>query len=327
MGDDSSSNLGEQCIANIPTMVQGAENKDCTTKQKRPVEAPSASRSSWQASGERDTPTWRPSGPQGTASFWERAEAPLPHPKRWCNFIHPKQLSPFLNAWSCRSSEEILSGYEDIVSSGTDHFTTWVKTDPGATLVRHVVDVQKAVAEFREASARRPDTSSQAQRFDKHLPNRSPVQKRLSIYNWNPGRRRGKEDAFEKQIAGKWHVISLQEASEYVDHDILTHRFHVTPYGGCAILYNNDTFYPNIDVKSIYLHDTRRVLPDQVMEGDQGWVMQGVLSRASFRRPPLSGQKTFTVLSLQISNIYTKKTGYCKKTHPHNPSHHDWSSD
>ena len=104
--------------------------------------------------------------------------------------------------------------------------------------------------------------------------------KRLSIYNWNPGPRRGKEDAFEKQIAGRWHVITLQEASEYVDHDILTGRFHVTHYGGCAILFNKDTFYPNIDVKSIYLHDTRRDLPDQVMEGEQGWVMSGILSRA-----------------------------------------------
>ena len=34
MGDDSSSNLGEQYMANIPTMVQGAEYKDCTTKKK-----------------------------------------------------------------------------------------------------------------------------------------------------------------------------------------------------------------------------------------------------------------------------------------------------
>ena len=57
--------------------------------------------------------------------------------------------------------------------------------------------------------------------------------------------------------------------------------------------FSKDTFYANIDVKSIYLHDTRRDLPDQVMEGDQVWVMQGVLSRASFRRPPLSGQKNF----------------------------------
>ena len=162
---------------------------------------------------------------------------------------------------------------------------------------------KKAVAEFREASERRPDISSEASPFDNNVPNRSPVQKRLSIYKWNPGPRRGKGDAFEKQTAGKCHVITLQEASEYVD---LTNRFHVTHYGGCAILCNKDTYYSKIDVKSIYLHDTRRDLADQVMEGDQGWVMQGVISRASFRRPPLSGQKTFTVISLQVSKIYAK---------------------
>ena len=32
----------------------------------------------------------------------------------------------------------------------------------------------------------------------------------------------------------------------------LTGRFHMTHHAGCAILFNKDTFYPNIDVKSIY---------------------------------------------------------------------------
>ena len=81
----------------------------------------------------------------------------------------------------------------------------------------------------------------------------------------------------------------------------------------CAILFNKDTFYSNIDVKSIYIHDTRRDLPYQVMGGEQGWVMQGVLSRASFRRPPTSGQVTFIVLQLHINNIYAEKKGITKK--------------
>ena len=159
---------------------------------------------------------------------------------------HPKQLCPFPERLSCRFQVMRSVRLRRYCLSGTDQFTAWVKTDPHATLVRHVVDAQKASADF-----------SEAYRFNKNMSNRSPVQKRLSIYNWNPGPRRGKEDAFEKQI--------------------------------CAILFNKDTFYPNIDVKSIYLHYTRRDLPDQVMEGEQGWVMQGVLSGASFRRPPISG--------------------------------------
>ena len=94
-------------------------------------------------------------------------------------------------------------------------------------------------------------------------------------------------------VGGKTHLknklrrtgifVTLQEASDYVDHDILQERFHVTHFEGCAILFNEDTFYSDIDVKSMYLHDTRRGLPDQVVEGEQGWVLQGVLSRASFR--------------------------------------------
>ena len=165
----------------------------------------------------------------------------------------------------------------------------------------------------------------QTNRFNKSISNRSPVQKRLSIYNWNPGPGRGKEDAFVKQIAGRWHVITLQEASEYVHHDILTGRFHVTHYGGCAILFNKDTFHPNIDVKSIYLHDIRRDFPDQVMEGEQGWVMQGVLSRASFRRSPVSGQKSlYSVVSTYQQHLRQEER-HRQEAHSHSSCHHDFS--
>ena len=111
------------------------------------------------------------------------------------------------------------------------------------------------------------------------------------------------------KIAGKWHIIPLQEASEYVEHEILHERFHVTHFAGCAILFNKDTFYPDISVKPIYLHDTRRGLQDHIVEGKHEWVLQGVLSRASFRGAAGSGQKVFTVLSLHNSNIYAKKIG------------------
>ena len=145
--------------------------KDCTVKHKQPMEAPSAPRpmeqyeqpldppstpkSSWQAVGEPDAPTWKLSRTDGTASFWEKTEASLPHPQRRCNFIHLKQLSPFPERLELPfPSEEILSGYEDVVSSSQDRYTTWVKTDPDVTLERHMVDTQKAVADYREAAAR-----------------------------------------------------------------------------------------------------------------------------------------------------------------------------
>ena len=79
----------------------------------------------------------------------------------------------------------------------------------------------------------------------------------------------------------------------------------MTHFAGCAVLFNKDTFYPDISVKSIYLHDTRRGVQDHIVEGDQGWVLQGVLSRASFRRAAASGQTS--------AIFYAKKRGIAKK--------------
>ena len=87
--------------------------------------------------------------------------------------------------------------------------------------------------------------------FDSDVPNRLTDQMRLSIYNWNPGPRRGKEDAIEKHIAAKWHIITLQESFENLDHDYFANRFFVIHYGGCAVLFNKETFHPEIKVSSV----------------------------------------------------------------------------
>ena len=50
----------------------------------------------------------------------------------------------------------------------------------------------------------------------------------LCKLGWNPGPRRGKEGAIEKHIAEKWHIIALQEAKEYLEHEYLTSHFYVT---------------------------------------------------------------------------------------------------
>ena len=62
----------------------------------------------------------------------------------------------------------------------------------------------------------------------------------------NPGPRRGRGGAVEKQTAGKWQVITLQESIVYVDHELLTNRFHVTHYGGCVVLSSKDTLFLDI---------------------------------------------------------------------------------
>ena len=172
---------------------------------------------------------------------------------------------------------------------------------------------QRAYAAFREAPARKHCPSFQGYHFNNDVPNRLTEQTRLTVYNWNPGPRRGKEGAIEKHTAGKWHIITLQQAIEYLEHDVLTNRFHVTHYGDCQVLFDQDTFVSDIKVSSNYLHDTRACEQDKIKEGESGEVLQGVVSRASFRRQPPGGQKFFTVMSLHINNNYAKKRGIGKK--------------
>ena len=56
--------------------------------------------------------------------------------------------------------------------------------------------------------------------------------------------------------------------------------------------------------------DTWLHLTAQGMEGEQGWVLQGVLSRAIFRRPPVSVQKYF------YSALFTYQQHLCQKKRP-----------
>ena len=175
-GDDSSD---EQGFTNFPLIIQSTGNTDYICDDDPPTPRPSR---------QPDFLPWEPTRPQDKAYFWKRNAAPLPPLQPRCNFIHPRQLSPFPERLKLLfSNDEILSGYEDIVSSRTDQFTAWVKMTPDEVLVHHMVDVQKATADFREASERRPATSSQTNSTSKYFSNRSPLQKRLSINNWNPG--------------------------------------------------------------------------------------------------------------------------------------------
>ena len=192
----------------------------------------------------------------------------------------------------------------------------WVTMTPHDIFTEHVVDIHRIAADFCDAFEKIQASSSQASGANELFSSQSLLQKRLSVYNWNPGPRRGTEGAIEKQIAGKWHLISLQEASDYVIHAILHERFNVTHFAGRAVLFNKDTFYPDIRVNSMYLHDTRRVVPDHFVEGEHGFVLQGVVSRASIRRAAASGEKVFTVLTLHINNVFAKKKRYCQENYP-----------
>ena len=62
-----------------------------------------------------------------------------------------------------------------------------------------------------------------------------------------------------------------------------------------------DTFYPDVSVKSIYLHDTRRGVQDHIFHVLLFVVLQPVVRRSSPYYP------------LHITNIYAKKKGIAKK--------------
>ena len=191
-----------------------------------------------------------------------------------------------------------------------------MKTDFVTTLRRHTVDVKSVNGAFRDAPARKHATSCQEYHFNNDVPNRLTEQKRHSVYSLNPGPRRGKEGAIEKHIAVKWHIVTLQEAIEYLEHELLTNRSHVTHYGDCAILFNKDTFSSDIKVSSIYLHDTRTREQDKVKEGESGRVLQGVISRAHVRRPPRGGKSFFTTMSSHINNQLCKEARHREEATP-----------
>ena len=72
-------------------------------------------------------------------------------------------------------------------------------------------------------------------RFDTSVPNRLLEQNRISILKWNLEPRRGRPGAIEEHVAGKWHIVALQEAIEYLQHECLVNHFYITHFAGCVV--------------------------------------------------------------------------------------------
>ena len=95
----------EQGFANVPACVQSPGNKGYISKTKLRDEAPPAPRPTDQSA----TLPWERIGPKDIAYSWERNEAPLPPSRPGCNFIHPRQFSPFLERLKLPFSPKKLS--------------------------------------------------------------------------------------------------------------------------------------------------------------------------------------------------------------------------
>ena len=74
----------------------------------------------------------------------------------------------------------------------------WGTMTPEAVLAEHVVDIRRIVADFRDAFERSQTSSARGTGVNKFFTSQSPLQRRLGVYNWNPGLLRGTEDAVEK---------------------------------------------------------------------------------------------------------------------------------
>ena len=236
-------------------------------------------------------------------------DVPAPSKPLVLEIVHPVQygITPKRQLLP-RSDTEILSYIDDDISSIRDGFSVWVKSDPSATLVRHVASKECAKPICREAYERRSFSPQPKYWFDDSVTNRLLEHTRIIIRSWNLGPRRGKPGAIEEHIASKWHTFATQETVEYLQHECLMNHFYITHFAGCAISFNKDTFHSDVQVNSVYIQDTRYGQQQVVMEGQSGWVLQDVISRGI----PRYGKPYFAMMSLHINNQYAKKRGIGK---------------
>ena len=180
--------------------------------------------------------------------------------------------------------EEILSGYKEDVSFIRDRFSTWVKADVqhyfGTTRGRcsgGPCGISRGICQkARHICSRILLRQHRVQPFIRtktaeHL----QLESRTSVWK----RSRNKLQASGISSLGKKRLRMLSTSFSRIGSTL--------PING---LFNKDTFFPNDKVKSIYLHDVRRVLLDKVMQGDSGWGFTGrtvacFFSSATSQRP------------------------------------------
>ena len=140
VNDGQSHVLGEHKAHRISrttgsTKLQTAGKDEWNTTREPPCDVPSLPKSSRQAVGESDAPSWKYTVTHETLYFGNHWAYHCFLKNFVCNFIHPKQFGllpkslilPYLD-------EEISSRYEEDVSSIRDGFSARVTTLLGVTL-------------------------------------------------------------------------------------------------------------------------------------------------------------------------------------------------
>ena len=236
------------------------------------------------------------------AVFWEPLAAPLLLKKPRLQFFIQSNSALFPNDKYCR----ILTKRSHPVMRKTSRpyemvFSARVKTDPENTLRRHIVDVKEANAAFRKAPGRQLYIFCQQYYFHNNVLNRLTEQKKLSVYNWNPGPRRRKKERSKNTLrrSGTLSPCKKQLNTSTTSDESLP----------CDTLDLVSTrIFSFLTSKSRpFTFTTRGHQQDNVKERESGWVLQGVISRATFRRQPRGGKSFFAVMSLHINNNFRQK--------------------
>ena len=202
--------------------------------------------------------------------------------------IHLKQFDIFPKLLLVTDPDvEILSGFEEDVSSIRDDHSTWVKADPASILERHLESIPFSVLHKIEDS-RRPILSADlaAMYVSGHT-------SRSDSVSWAGFQ--GYEE--EKKMSLIKNITSSTSAWW------VTYMIHYDSY---VIFFNKDTSFGHPS-HSRFLQipemDSRQV----VIEGKLGWILQVVISRASFRRLSRNGNYFIIMMSLPIKIHFSKK--------------------
>ena len=214
-----------------------------------------------------------------------------------------------------RSDNEILTNFDEDVSSIRDGFTAWVGSNAAETRSRHFANSSPSgtAPVFRKASEKKSMSQLLEYQFDNRKPNRQQEQTRISILSWSSGPRRGRGTPvlLRNKLRVNGTLLLCKNPSNSCSTNTLPTHFYVSHFAGCAILYDKDTISSDLLGSSVYIHD-RKSGQHVVKEGQNGWVLQAVISRGMVRRTPRNGKPHFTMMSLHINNSHAKKRGIAK---------------
>ena len=116
--------------------------------------------------------------------------------------------------------------------------------DQASARRQHVTTNGDEIALFVVPNERRTMAPQLLDGFDRAASDFLSEQDRLNILNWSAGPRRGSLGAIEKQ--SHCEEIARCCSVDVLQHADITRQFHVTHFRGCARLFNQHNFEPDI---------------------------------------------------------------------------------